>query len=131
MKKDIKNLFEEMYYAILRFYNNTTHSIKNLWKRYRMGVGCCDLFGYYDYIGRKIGKDLRLYHRHNASWPGDDEFPTFESWQDFIKQLSDDLDPPEINIEDNEKWIEQENEQELKQSEAMIRFAKHFRSFWI
>ena len=127
-KESMKEKMEEIYYILLRFFNRK-HEIKNWWYRITKGVGCCDLFGYYDYIARKIAHDLRLYKKHNMSWPGNDEFKTFEEWQNFIQSLIDDLD---FKVDDNEKdWVKVYDEAELKQEKAMKRFAEHYSSFWI
>src|SRR3990167_1988656 len=125
---NIKEKLEDWYWAIARFLDKK-HDAKNFVLRHTMGVGCCDLFGYYDYIARKIARDLRLYKKHNMSWPSNEEFKTFDDWQNFIQQLVDDLD---YHIDsDAENWIDLENEAEKKQGDAMRRFAEHFETFWI
>ena len=139
MKEKLKEIYDRIftyYYWFDEIRNpfawltDRKHKIKNLWVRYRRGVGCCDLFGYNDYICRKIGKDLRIYHEHNMSWPGNDEFKTMESWQEFILKLADDLDYTLVD-DSAEGWIDRENELERKQHEAMEKFGKYVGHFWI
>ena len=110
---------------------NTKHDLKNLWLRYTRGVGCCDLFSYDSYIAKVIARDLRIYKEKNMSWPGNDEFKTFESWQDYIQEIIDGLEAPEKIDWDAKDCFELENESLKKQEEAMMKFAKHFSSFWI
>lgn len=109
----------------------TKHNLKNLWLRHTRGVGCCDIFNYDSYLAKVIARDLGIYKTKNCSWPGDNEFKTFESWQDYIQEIISGLEAPEKIDWDAKNCFELETEAEKKQEEAMIKFAKRFNSFWI
>lgn len=116
-----------MFYRI----KDWVHSIKNFYLRITRGVGCCDLFSYDDYIAKVIARDLRIYKEKNFSWPGNDEFKTFESWQNYIQEIIDGLDCYRDIDWDAENCFELETQARKKQDESMMKFAKHFSSFWI
>ena len=140
----IKEKLEEIYNKVFTYYywgenirnpfawmRDKKHELKNLWLRYTRGVGCCDLFSYDGYIAKVMARDLRIFKAKNFAYPGDDEFKTFEDWQNYIQEIIDGLDSFDKIDWDAKDCFEQENKARLAQDEAMMKFAKRFSSFWI
>lgn len=113
--------------------------VRNTYERARYGYGHRDLWDFPEYITKLIGSAAGDLADIADSWPQSKEFPTFESWIDFLKQLEYDLAWYSIDSVDffggykSKDFVTHNSydEQRLKTArEALERFAKNFDGMW-
>lgn len=63
----------------------------NLYERARYGYGHRDLWSFDTYIAGVIGRASLELSKKVHGWPLGDEFPTYESWVEFLEELGRDL----------------------------------------
>jgi len=110
------------------------HNFKNLWRRWRRGAGCCDIFSLDYYLARKIIKPLKAFRNSNlGSHPS--ELKSVEEWEKILDEmiwafeyiLKDESGVYEDGKYNHEKTMEL-YEREQKGFEL---FGKYFRNLWI
>jgi hypothetical protein len=106
------------------------HSLKNYYLRKRYGGGCCDIFGLYYYLGKKILPPLKEFRKHLNGYPfayiNDEtkENMTMEKWEEILDKMIYAFEAIELD----EKC---EKIDEKKQQEGFELFGKWYRSLWL
>ena len=83
-------------------------------ERAKHGVAREDCWSFHDYAGIVLANGLRILAEDSHGWPGTEEYPTFESWQDKLNEMADKLiqastTDRQIDIMYNEiNWSEEE-----------------------
>ena len=77
--------------------------MKNLSERSKYGVGHRDAWSLGDYLMVVIANGLRTLARDEHGWPGTEEFPTIEVWENKLVEIANAL---EATIEPYEELIE-------------------------
>lgn len=105
------------------------HPLKNLYKRYKYGAGCCDVYSLYDYLSKIIAPALRRFketsHGHPMAYVNDrtKEEMTQEKWDDIIDMMIYAFDS-----------VEKDNRGEKidykKRQKGFELFGKWFTSLW-
>ena len=104
------------------------HFLKNLIRRYREGIGCCDVWDYDKYISSKLASDLKVFKKKNMAFPNG---MTFEQWQDIIQEMIDGFSAYEGIDWDADDWAKQETMAFKMRQNSVKLFAKHINSLWI
>lgn len=60
-------------------------------ERAKYGVANVDTWCFHDYAGIVLANGLRVLANESHGWPGTEEYPTFESWQDKLNEMADKL----------------------------------------
>lgn len=94
----------------------------------KKGLGCCDLFNFDFEIVRLLEAGIRDFAKKTASWPGSDDFPTFESWQKYLLEIAADL---KVYIDYDYKDLKDEDKVKRKAWNAVRRFAKVWPHLWM
>ena len=107
------------------------HWVKNLYKRWKYGGGCCDVFGLDYYLAKKIIKPLRAFRNYDRmSHPA--EFKSSEEWQRALDEMvwafEYLLSGEGIDDDFDFKKLQEDSEREQKGFEL---FGKYFRNLWI
>lgn len=109
------------------------HPLVNLWRRYKKGAGCCDVFNADYYLAKKILPVLKEYRRQN-----DYSYPS-ELTQKEWKQILDDMiwafqykvdgeEPVNVN---GKLDVKASIELEKRAQRGYELFGKYFRNLWI
>lgn len=80
--------------AALRAWRRTVRmcAVRNFIERGRRGWHREDLWAFDHHIARVIAGGLRELAEVSHGYPGDEEFPTFESWQAWLRDTADMLE---------------------------------------
>lgn len=159
MDEGIKQLFAQIEAdrAARPWYTRTWHRATRRWKRLeqvpskivntyeraRYGFGHRDLWSFDHYIAGVISKATKDLADTSHGYPATEEFPTFESWRDFLREISHDLDRYALDSLDDlgiTTWDEIDDRfDEISESDyqryhrgvdAMKRFSENFGSMW-
>lgn len=107
------------------------HWIRNLYRRYKYGGGCCDVFGLDFYLAKKILPALKEFRRslsiNGGGYPI--EFKSMEEWLETLDKIIWSFEYL-VNGEEWEDIIECKEKGE-KEQEGFELFGKHFRNLWI
>lgn len=60
-------------------------------ERAKHGVSRVDGWSFHDYAGIVLANGLRILAEDSHGWPGTEEYPTFESWQNKLNEMADKL----------------------------------------
>ena len=97
------------------------HFLQNLYRRWKNGAGCCDIYSLDYYLAKKILRPLKAYKKHQrGGHPAD---LTEEEWEATLDEMIWAFN--HIVNDDMEYEI---NEREQK---GLNMFSKHFGSLWI
>ena len=96
--------------------------VRNVYERARYGYGHRDLWSFDHYLARVVSRAATDLAENGHGYPGTEEFPDEESWKNFLRELSRDLEGYDV-------WDGNGDGYE-RGREAMIRFAKNFGSMW-
>lgn len=88
-------------------------------------LGCCDIFSFYYSIAKIIALGVRELGETTYSFPSN---TTMKEWKALCKGIADDI---EEFVNYHEANLKKEMQLEKKAHRAIMRFAKHWRSFWI
>lgn len=102
------------------------HWIKNLYGRYRYGVGCCDEFNLDNYLAPKILKGLKRFRRNVGSHPSN---LTHEQWE---KILDDMIFAFQFLVdgEEYEDYKKDGKKKYIRQQKGFRLFGQYYRSLW-
>ncbi len=109
------------------------HWVKNLYRRYKYGGGCCDIYNLDNYLVKKILKPLKEFRRslsvNGGGYPC--ELKSMEEWLDILDKMIWAFQFL-IDGEDIENWtVEKDIEASKKAQEGYELFGKYFRSLWV
>ena len=109
------------YYAPMRYPSNWIANIKMFFKTWRWayqrakrGYADIDVWNFDDYLTQVMENGIKQLANQSYSFPGDDEFPTAESWTNYLNKIvnllhssrEDTRTYTNIYEEDYDKWIE-------------------------
>lgn len=117
--------------------------VVNVYQRARYGFGHRDLWGFDNYIAGVISRAMSDLADVSHGYPATEEFPTMDSWREFLRELSRDLkaytvhpvDEMEISNTD-ELWdnLDEISDRDVSRYErgvaAMKRFSENLGSMW-
>ena len=103
------------------------HFLKNLIRRYRESIGCCDVSSYDSYISSKIASDLKVFKDGLGSYPNG---MTFEEWEGIIQEMIDGFSALDRVDDDAKDWQAQTDKAYKMREKAVKLFAKHLYSLW-
>jgi len=72
-------------------------AVRRFVQRGRRGWCDEDLWNFDHHISRVIIGGFRQLADTTHGWPGTEEFPKFEDWQAFLRQIADDLESWDLN----------------------------------
>ena len=85
------------------YFRRLTGVFRNVWQRATRGWCVSDVWEMYPWMGTVIPDMLRYLAKHSAGYPGDEQFSTPESWQDWLNSVADVLEYAAIeDIDENE-----------------------------
>lgn len=102
------------------------HWVKNLYKRYRYGAGCCDTWNTDVYLAKKILPALKEFKKGLGSYPM--EFESLDEWVIAIDKMIWSFE----YLIDGEDYVDIKEMENLmkKEQEGFELFGKHFRGLW-
>ena len=126
------------HWSILR---SVPSHVINVYQRARYGFGHRDLWSFDQYLTRMLSKATSDLADVAHGYPGTPEFPTFESWIRFLRELSydfaqysDDYLCDVDSVDDIFDRIEELGEREERNyrrgTDAMRRFSENLGSMW-
>ena len=71
----------------LRMTRTFFRSFKWAYQRITRGIANCDCWDWNSTILAYLNEGLDWFINHTISYPGDDEFPTYESWINYLKEI--------------------------------------------
>ncbi len=106
---------------------NLIHPIKNRYLRQRKGVGCCDVYSLYCYLGKKILPGLRVFRENLNGFPVamvDGKKMTIKKWEKIVDKMIYAFES--IDLEEKGEDIDYK-----KQQEGLELFGKWYLSLWL
>lgn len=115
------------------------------WGRQRLTHGYCDadVWNFDSYLAEVIPAGLRKLAIHGMSYPGSTEFPTFETWAEYLNDTADMIewgskDPDEVNEnpfpvgtpEYRDQYMKILNQQQDCLDQGFERLAHIFKTLW-
>lgn len=76
----------------LRRLRETRRNLKWAWQRIRYGASDGDVWDFEEYLEALIPYGIRKLAREGNGWPQSEEFPTYESWRDYLLKFADKWD---------------------------------------
>ena len=61
-------------------------------QRAQYGIAKADIISLHDYLGIVIANGLRMLAEYEHGWPGTEEFPTAEIWENKLREIADKLE---------------------------------------
>lgn len=103
------------------------HFCKNLYLRYKEGIGCCDVFSMDCYYAPKLLRDLKIFRRNLDTYPSHPNDLTMEEWKQTIDKMIYAFNYliKEIN------WPNLSEEEYNKAKEGFELFGKYYMSLWL
>lgn len=99
------------------------HRARTRWQRSKRGWADRDVWGFDAYIARVLSEGIAHLAETGHSWPHDGQWPTFESWQEYLRDLSARLGTwNDSTFHDAEAYA-------VTQA-AVEEFGKHLGNFW-
>ena len=91
-------MFEFRDWYPFKFWHHPLEFFSSLWKylrarylRGKYGWAPCDTWNMDYWFLKVIPEMLDYLAEHTHTYPGTDEFPTFESWQEWLRKTADNL----------------------------------------
>lgn len=105
------------------------------WQRGRRGWGAQDTWSFDYYLARVTGEGLLHLAEHTHGWPAlNDEFPTFESWQEALRKHGRILITYALDEDDDDLSTDEQMKQEAQRledaRESMRWVATHLGHLW-
>jgi hypothetical protein len=108
------------------------HWIKNIYKRWKYGAGCCDTYSLDCYLAKKILAGLREFREQTYGYPQD--FTSIEAWRealDCIIWSFEEEYEKEDDWEDKSITPEQRREKYEKVQKGFRLFGEYYTSLWL
>lgn len=115
------------------------HIKKYTSQRMRRGFADCDTWNLDTFLIKIIIRGLRHLADTTHGWPQSNEFPTYESWIDYLLSLADKFELAEKYIYDTddyslehpvEEWAAREKQGTVILGEAFNELSRHFTALW-
>ncbi len=103
------------------------HKLVNLYKRYKNGAGCCDVYSLYYYLGKRILPGLKVFRKNSPGNPmyffGEDKQMNHKDWLDILDKMIYAFEA--IEMDNNCEKIDHK-----KQGEGFVLFGQYYRDLW-
>lgn len=101
--------------------------MKNLWQRYTLGAGCCDIFNAHHYLEKKILPVLKQFREHTGGYPS-----SLDDMGQWLTILDEIIWAFEYREDFNEPYdFEKERRDGNRQQFGFELFGMYFNSLWI